>query len=298
MIVREGATVFLDTMTASDGRALFIPALDGVSASGRYEVEVSVDGAKKETFAISDQPWAMTIPATSSLPDKLDLAFIVDATGSMGDELEFLKTEAAHISSRIAASYPGVDVRFGLIVYRDEGDLYISRGYGFADLTAFKYFLDQQKAGGGGDYPEAMDVALDEATMRLPWRSGNVARVAFLIADAPPHNDKMAGTFAAMNTLRKMQVRLYPVAASGVGDLAEYVMRLGAFMTLGRYLFLTDDSGVGSSHAEPRVPCYEVEKLEALMIRMVASELSGALVSAESSQVLRTVGTPVAGVCQ
>ena len=31
---------------------------------------------------------------------------------------------------------------------------------------------------------------------------------------------------------------------------------------MGRYLFLTDDSGIGNDHEEPRVPCYRVERLD------------------------------------
>ena len=44
---------------------------------------------------------------------------------------------------------------------------------------------------------------------------------------------------------------------------------------MGQYLFLTDHSGVGNPHAEPHVPDYQVERLDRLMIRMIASELSG-----------------------
>jgi hypothetical protein len=70
-------------------------------------------------------------------------------------------------------------------------------------------------------------------------------------------------------------VRIYPVAASGVKEKAEFVMRSTAFLTLGQYLFLTDHSGVGGSHAAPHVPQYTVEFLSGLMFRMIASELAG-----------------------
>jgi len=102
-----------------------------------------------------------------------------------------------------------------------------------------------------------------------------------------------------------MGVRVYPVASSGVADLAEYVLRTSAFLTLGRYLFLTDDSGVGNPHQEPHQPteptaqpCYHIQKLEQLLIRMIQSELEGSLISPDANTIVRTVGNPLNGVCQ
>ena len=42
-------------------------------------------------------------------------------------------------------------------------------------------------------------------------------------------------------------------------------MRQAALVTNGRYLFLTDDSGVGLSHAEPNIACYRVTSLKSLL---------------------------------
>ena len=52
-------------------------------------------------------------------------------------------------------------------------------------------------------------------------------------------------------------------------------MRDAAFRTLGQYLFLTDHSGVGNPHAKPQAPRYNIERLNQLMVRMIASELAG-----------------------
>ena len=70
-------------------------------------------------------------------------------------------------------------------------------------------------------------------------------------------------------------------------------MRSSALLTGSQFLFLTDDSGVGNSHAEPRIPYYQVERLEKLMIRMIASELSGQHIQANPADILRTVGKKV-----
>jgi hypothetical protein len=299
IVVHGDGKTLLSTSAGTDGRALYLPARDGEATSGTYTVRANYGSDTTQgTFTLGQGDWTLTLPAGAPLPVKLDLAFVVDVTGSMSDELTFLKAETAHIADQVNASFPGVDVRYGLIVYRDAGDQFITRGYGFTDLASFHAFLAQQSADGGGDYPEAVHVAFEEAATKLPWRTGNVARILFHIADAPPHDDAFAATFDALAQLRALGVRIYPVAASGVADLAELVMRSAAFMTLGRYVFLTDDSGVGDSHALPHIPCYDVARLENAMIRMISSELAGTLIQPDPSQVIRSVGTSVDGVCQ
>jgi hypothetical protein len=93
--------------------------------------------------------------------------------------------------------------------------------------------------------------------------------------------------------LRKKGVAIYPLACSGYDDAAEFVLRTCAVMTGGQFLFLTDDSGVGDSHAEPHIPYYNVQKLDRLMVRMIACELAGKRIEPEQGEILRAVG-PVA----
>ena len=119
-----------------------------------------------------------------------------------------------------------------------------------------------------------MHAALEQAG-ELSWRSRNTARVMFLMSDAPPHNRHMARTFDAVQRLRKHEITIFPVAGSGTRDEAEFALRTAAFMTMGQYLFLTDHSGVGLPHAAPHASEYNVEWLSAVMLRMIATELSG-----------------------
>src|SRR5205814_1930876 len=129
---------------------------------------------------------------------------------------------------------------------------------------------------------------------QLRWKDDpDTARLLFLIADAPPHAQHMNRTLAHANTLRKKGVAIYPIACSGYDEACEFVMRSCALITGSRFLFLTDDSGVGGSHAEPTIPYYQVERLEKLMIRTIASELSGQVVPANPADILRTVGKKV-----
>lgn len=284
--------------TRSDGRVVWVSGWDGGrQAQGKATIQ---HGNARTTISIKDQvEQLVTLKDTrGSLPDKLDVALVIDATGSMGDEMEYLKVEIRDIAEAIEHHFPGVDQRFALVVYRDDGDQYVTKTFDFTgNLDNFQQDLGAQSAGGGGDYPEAMDAAM-EATSKLSWRNGDTARVTFLVADAPPHANDFDDTFEAVDELREMGVAVYPVASSGVAGEAEFVMRTTAMLTGAQYLFLTDDSGVGNPHAEPHIPCYTVEQLAPLMVRAVRSELSGHRVEAEPQFSVRTVGQGQGGVCE
>lgn len=231
-------------------------------------------------------------------PEFVDLVFVFDTTGSMGDELAWLTKEFKGIVSRAKRAAPGADFRFGLVAYRDKGDAYEVQNYGFTlKQSQMQRWLRGLNADGGGDYPEAADRAL-RAAVDLNWKRGKGERLIFHIADAPPHkSNSLAYTRAAQIAAGK-GVQIFGLGASGVGDEAEYLMRQASLVSGGRYLFLTDDSGVGQAHAEPKVACYRVTRLKALLSRVLASELTGKRVEAAQSEVIRSVGVYSDGFCQ
>ena len=296
----------LVTEAGTDGRLALFPRYDFGPGVRRVSVRAEAPGGGRaartralEVGRDGDAVAEVRLPIrVAERPRALDLAFVVDVTGSMGDELRYLTDEFVSIVERVEARYPGVDLRFGLVAYRDRGDQFVTRRYDFTDSAQeMQRRLRGLRAEGGGDYPEAMDEAL-EAALDLDWRTGTAARVAFLVADAPPHDDRVGRTLAAVREARARGLRLYPVAASGVADEAEYVMRAAAVLTQARHLFLTDDSGVGLPHAEPKIACYQVTPLNSLLVRVVASELEGRRVEADRSEVVREVGDYDAGVCE
>jgi hypothetical protein len=228
----------------------------------------------------------------------LDIALVVDTTGSMGDELAYLQTEFEALSSAIEAQYPDAEQRWALVVYKDVGDEYTAQAFDFeAAGASFRDRLAAQSAGGGGDYPEAADAAL-EAMNQLGWRSdAATARLAFWVGDAPHHDGRSQALADAVTVAAGQDVHLYPVASSGVDELTEYTMRSAAQLTLGRYLFLTDDSGVGGEHKEPTIPCYFVTRLDDAILRMVDIEMTGVYRGPLATDVLRTGGNPAEGAC-
>ena len=53
---------------------------------------------------------------------RLDLVFLIDATGSMGDEIEPVKQHIWNIANQIASGSPRPELRVGLVIYRDRSD--------------------------------------------------------------------------------------------------------------------------------------------------------------------------------
>jgi hypothetical protein len=284
-------------ITRSDGRAVFSLALDQLPSEQSLRLTVTPQGgspSRQDSVPAGLERWQVTLPSVrANTPRYLDLAIVLDTTGSMADELDYLKSEIRGSTAAVHERFPEVEQRLALVLYRDDGDEYVVRPFDFtASIDEFHKRLSAQSAAGGGDYPEAVHRALEEAN-QLRWREQDAARVLFLIGDAPPHTQFMERTLIAANNLRKRGVAIYPVACSGYDAATELVMRACAFLTGSQFIFLTDDSGVGSAHAEPHIPFYQVQRLDKMMIRMIASELSGRRIEPEPKDVLRTVGKKI-----
>ncbi|MEE8410570.1 MAG: vWA domain-containing protein [Myxococcota bacterium] len=299
--VRDSSGNILATLpTGSDGRTLYFPSLDGAAES--YLVEATLGAMTAQaTFASDATAWSLQLDgsAASAAAPGLDLAFIVDVTGSMGDELQYLQTELEWVVAQIAANHAQLDLRLGLVAYRDIGDAFEVRSTPFTTTTDFDQFfaaLRLLRAGGGGDYPESVAEGL-HAALDLEWRDTDTVRVAFLVGDAPPQAGRQLSTAAGAIRARDRAIRIYPIAASGVSRVAEWAFRQLAQFTSARYLFLTDDSGIGNTHEEPHVPCYLVQKLNDLMLRVVESELMGMWIYPAAEEIIRTAGEPADGQC-
>ena len=282
--------------TTADGKVTFFPEVDQL---GR-DVWVRTKGEDWRTVSIPASRGAQridfTVDRTAAAVRKLDLMLVVDTTASMGDEIRYLQSELAAIIDGVKARHPQLDLRLGFVFYRDTGDDYVTSTVPLsANIAAGQAALRQQSANGGGDYPEAMDQALIRAAGQ-DWRA-DAAKTMLLVADAPPHDRNVGKTWLAAEHLRAKRVHIVPVAASGVADKAEFVMRAMAAATQSRYTFLTDDSGIGNPHAAPAIDCYLVTRLDALIRRVIDSQISGRRIEPAEQDVIRTVGEYDGGRC-
>ncbi|MEM7162546.1 MAG: T9SS type A sorting domain-containing protein [Bacteroidota bacterium] len=212
------------------------------------------------------------LKSNCDVSNTVDIAFAVDATGSMGDEIDFLKKEIAEIMYRAKGDNKKLLMRFANVFYRDHGDEYLTRHSDFTKvLSETGAFIDQQDALGGGDGPEAVDEALDLAINQLTWTEDARAKILFLVLDAPPHNrkDRRERIKKLMKTASAKGIRIVPITGSGLNKSTEYLMRCLALCTNGTYTFLTDHSGIGESHIDPTTDSYDVRLMTDLMVEII-----------------------------
>ena len=208
------------------------------------------------------------LPSPTNL---VQIAFMVDATGSMGDELEFLKMDLKKVIAEVQKTNTQLKISTATVFYRDEGDEYVVKHSPFTeDINQTTEFISLQRADGGGDFPEAVDKALVQLN-QLQWQPEARTRIAFLVLDAPPHNKPavISSIQYSVKTAAASGIKLIPVVASGIDKTTEFLMRFIAMYTNGTYVFITDHSGIGNKHLEPSVGEYQVEKLSDLMVRLI-----------------------------
>ncbi|MCF8245760.1 MAG: T9SS type A sorting domain-containing protein [Saprospiraceae bacterium] len=200
----------------------------------------------------------------------VEIAFVVDATGSMADELEFLKLELEDVIRSTFDQHADLDLRAASVFYRDLGEEYVTRHIDFNDdLLKVLNFIKLQSAAGGGDEPEAVDSALSVALHQLTWSQTARTKILFLLSDAAPHAEAKADMKKLMEKAAAMGVRIIPLACSGTNKNYEYLQRSMALATNGTYACLTNHSGVGGNHEEPTTDSYKVELLNTLLQRLI-----------------------------
>lgn len=130
-------------------------------------------------------------PAARSPKPKVEVVFVLDTTGSMSGLIRAAKERIWDITNVLAQTKPTPDIKLGLVAFRDRGDAYITRRSALSDdLDAIYKELMGFEAGGGGDGPESVNQALNEAVSKFNWSPGDEAfKVIFLVGDAPPHMD-------------------------------------------------------------------------------------------------------------
>jgi hypothetical protein len=118
---------------------------------------------------------------------RVEVAFVLDTTGSMGGLIEGAKRRIWSIARMIGEGRPRPELRIALVGYRDQGDAYVTRVHDFSgDMDAVYANLAAFEAGGGGDWPEHVSRAMSDAVHRVSWSQGEALRIIFLVGDAPP----------------------------------------------------------------------------------------------------------------
>jgi hypothetical protein len=287
-VVLMGAeqTTLFEARTDNKGRAeLFAGLQDNTTPDGLtvtvFDLATGSPAATRTGISTgSDEAIVIGLDGrqVTSAAEVLDLMFVIDTTGSMGDELAYLQKELEDVIAQVVDHNSGnLEIRLSLNFYRDNGDLYVVRSNAFTtDIDDAIDALLDESANGGGDYPEAVEEALDDAIFNHAWSDDAVARMLFFVLDAPPHHGDAIDTILgdSLTEAARLGVRMFPLAASGVDKDTEALLRLMQVATGGSYLFLTDDSGIGNPHLEPTIGEYDVELLRDLLVRLIDEQVA------------------------
>ncbi|MBR1124580.1 VWA domain-containing protein [Bradyrhizobium lablabi] len=176
----------------------------------------------------------------------VEVAFVLDTTGSMGGLIEGAKRKIWSIATAIVDANPDADIRMGLIAYRDIGDEYVTRKFELtSDIQDLYASLLELKARGGGDWPESVNEALDVAVNKMKWSEGSdIRRIVFLVGDAPPHMDYEQDTKypVTLKVAKQKDIIVNAVLAGGARD-TERVWRDIAQNGNGRFIPIPQDGG-------------------------------------------------------
>ena len=272
LLDHSGNTLF-QAVTDNTGKAELWYQLVSNNLCGKHAgLKIRVDDKTIDAKDWSEGLNTIVLDEECNHSDDVDVVFVFDATGSMGDELRYLQEEMKDVISRAKDATGGLNIRTGAVVYRDHDDEYITRISRLtSDIKTTQAFIDKQEANGGGDYPEAVPEALMAALNSSGWDANARARIAFLILDAPCHKD--SATLALLHdqilNAAAVGVRIVPVVCSGLDKSGELLLRAMALATNGTSFFLTDDSGIGHSHLKPTTDSLKVEHLNDMLVRTI-----------------------------
>ena len=276
------------TLTSmASGRALVFPRALGLAGDTLAATAscgaATAQGAIKTTAIDGITELKLATPRALPAQRTVDLAFVLDTTGSMGEEIDAVKSTIRTVAAKLSGGQ--ISVRIGLVEYKDRVDPQVTKTYPFSeDLAAFSHSVEGITAGGGGDIPEDMHAGLNAALDTLQWRDDATARLIVVIADAPPHLDYQDEKDYADAARRAgaRGIKLFTVSASGMDETGQIVMRQMAEYTGATNMFvLRGGAGPQSTGAgDPESSCggtqeqYATGNLDQLIVRKVRRELA------------------------
>lgn len=155
----------------------------GVDVNVSVDSDAGRDGElTKDEFKVYEYGERMEITDIEYSASSLDLVFVFDDSGSMGNEISAMKRKVKSLTDDIDDA--GVDARYGLVSFRDDADTDLTFT---EDVDSLKDAVDSLDAYGGGDFPEdnfdAIMTALEDE-----YRA-DAQKIVVDITDATSHYD-------------------------------------------------------------------------------------------------------------
>jgi hypothetical protein len=274
--------------TTASGRALLFPhgerlggtTLSAVAGCAGATAHAQISLAQGDGVVDLKLASRRELPATPTI----DVAFILDTTGSMSEEIDAVKSTIGKVTSSLRQQ--NVAVRIGLVEYKDRTDPFVTKVYPISsNVDHFLTSVAGLEAGGGGDTPESVNEGIHVALTKLAWSTDSVGRFAFLIGDAPPHLDypNDADYAVDMRDAAHRGIQVFTIAASGMDGLGQAVWRQIAQYTDATNMFVmrggAGPQSVGAG--DPKSSCggtqtqYASGNLDVLIVSKVQHELKG-----------------------
>ncbi len=278
-------TLLWQGTTTSDGTMPFFPRTVA-AAEGKTDFTISlVYGDARAVHEMKRKKHGADDPIPFAVPGQkrdgktaLDVLFVIDTTGSMGDEIAQIQATLLQITERIENLPEKPALRFGMVLYRDRTDDYVTKAFSFTDdVASFNEALQSIGAAGGGDGPEALNMGLYDGVETMGWRD-DALRLAFLVADAPPHMDYGDDVpyGASLRSAVEKGIKIFPVAASGLdqypSECGTYIYRQIAQFTQGRFIYI-EYGASAASHGVAKPKQDGGNNLDDIVVRTVTREL-------------------------
>lgn len=169
--------------------ALYVLVISIVLSFGCQSVATAPSSTNTPVDSLAQADPEPPAPAEPAVHRKIQLAFCLDATGSMSELIAAAKEKIWSITSSIAQSDSTVDLEIAFVFYRDRGDVFVTRLIPLSqEIDSLYSILMDIEADGGGDLPESVNEALHVAVNKLKWDGNDsVYKTIFLVGDCPPH---------------------------------------------------------------------------------------------------------------
>lgn len=198
---------------------------------------------------------------------RMDVVFAIDATGSMGDEIDVIKKEVWSIANELMTGKPAPDIRFGLVLYRDKSDAKLIEATPLTrNVDKIHEKLMSARAMGGGDNPEHVGKGLHTA-LDMEWdTSKGVAKKIYLVGDAPAKSYEDNTLETAISKAQQKGIKINAIGGSGIeadGGKAQFAMIAkragGNFEALTYFAVVEEDDGSKKSVVYHDGKTYEAE---------------------------------------
>ncbi|MDE5563588.1 MAG: hypothetical protein K2I93_00400, partial [Oscillospiraceae bacterium] len=123
-VTDKSGTAYLFETAGRTGVSISAVNADGTAAQQALENASGTD--TQSVQLVTDRQVTLTVDATPVYYPEMQVMFIVDTTGSMGDEMLYLQSDFSAIAEEIGNDNTSYAVNF----YRDEGDTYVVKNTG------------------------------------------------------------------------------------------------------------------------------------------------------------------------